>query len=94
MLIVPEPAYVNDGGRGNGAINMLIVPESAFPYYSRAPFRRRSGVHTTHRHPCYLPLVCLYRICGVAPCRTRYSTGSAALRWVPSRPGSGGLPRS
>jgi len=33
MLIVPEPAYVNEGGGGPGAINMLIVPEPVFPYY-------------------------------------------------------------
>jgi len=34
MLIVPEPAYVNEGGGGGpGAINMLLVPEPAFPYY-------------------------------------------------------------
>jgi len=26
MLIVPEPAYVNEWGRGVGAINMLIAP--------------------------------------------------------------------
>jgi len=31
MLIVLEPEYVDEGGRG--AINMLIVTESAFPYY-------------------------------------------------------------
>jgi len=36
MLIVPEPAYVNEGGR---AINMLIVPDPAFPYYSRPVHR-------------------------------------------------------
>jgi len=35
MLIVKERAYVNEGGGGTVAINMLIVPESAFPYYSR-----------------------------------------------------------
>jgi len=36
MLIILEPAYVNDGGWGGGpgAINMLIVPESIFPNYS------------------------------------------------------------
>jgi len=35
MLIVPEPAYVNEGGGWPGAINMLIVPEPVFPYYWR-----------------------------------------------------------
>jgi len=34
MLIVLEPAYVNEGVGGPGAINMLIVPEAVFPYYS------------------------------------------------------------
>jgi len=33
MLIVSEPAYVIVCRGGAGAINMLIVPESAFPYY-------------------------------------------------------------
>jgi len=50
MLIVPEPAYINEEAgainmliseagvinmlisKGTGAINMLIIPESAFPY--------------------------------------------------------------
>jgi len=34
MLIVLEPSYVNKGEGGPGAINMLIVPEPSFPYYS------------------------------------------------------------
>jgi len=33
MPNVPEPAYVNEGGGGPGAINMLIVPEPVIPYY-------------------------------------------------------------
>jgi len=33
MLIVPKSAYVNEGGDGAGAINMIFVPEAAFPYY-------------------------------------------------------------
>jgi len=35
MLIVPKPADVNEGA---GAINMLIVPECAIPYFCRPIF--------------------------------------------------------
>jgi len=34
MLIVLEPAYVNEWGGGRGAINMVIVAEPIFSYYS------------------------------------------------------------